>query len=496
LPAAHKIRICDVFSTPWRQTPGTIVKDHSSFDHTEKFQEFITRQQDFPNTLEQLLYHDGTSLSIEGGGQSFADFERVELVLFALPFPVSQVVATLVLDFYEPSFNNDEDNRVRRLMQAAGEGTLQIGGRSIFEIVDELALAVRAEREEDVTAPADERAASPVTSPALTSEADSTGAPRVPLDRVLAGLDRERHTLVFVQPTRAGAAAGSVDPEVLDEVARSLIYGVHWPHRAEFTTIETPKELTRPGQALAAVSHYASVLYGHTDEVHSSVLLSTVQTVGTAARFQWIWQQAYRQVRDFQISKQAHETGKQTRESLAPLADEMGNLELDLTFNVQTAADLGLGSTTALVDSFHRSLHEAMKFKTRAETVATMFQRVNSSIQSELTAIVSREKQEEDERRFYEQQKEDDRRFRGALVLGLLTFLLAPLGLILGYFGINTKEVTGDDSIFYFQRYWIVYALAGLLIAAPVAVAAIFNPAFLRRQFTRPSRRSPRRRGR
>jgi hypothetical protein len=40
LSGAYKIRICDVFSTPWRQTQETVVKDPSSFDHTDEFQEF------------------------------------------------------------------------------------------------------------------------------------------------------------------------------------------------------------------------------------------------------------------------------------------------------------------------------------------------------------------------------------------------------------------------------------------------------------------------
>src|SRR5262249_45578539 len=152
----------------------------------------------------------------------------------------------------------------------------------------------------------------------------------------------------------------------------------------------------------AAVSHHASVLYGQSGAVDSSVLLIAAQTVGTATRFQFIWSRAFHMVSEFQDNKSwKDEVGQQTRESLAPLADEMGNLELDLTFNVQTAADMGLGSTTTFVDSFHEHLHTAMKFKVRAETVAEMFQRVNSSIQSEITAIVSREQKEEKRRQLW-----------------------------------------------------------------------------------------------
>jgi hypothetical protein len=370
-------------------------------------------------------------------------------------------------------------------MAAAGAGTLLFDDEPLADRVDKLAKALNA-GSEDPEPVAD----GPSTQTTVDTQRDLASAETIRLVGRAVGHDRERHTLVFVQRTHRTEPDEFLDPAGLDEVARGLVYGVHWPHRREFTTVYTPEELAGPGR-LAAVSHYASVLFGQADEVHSSVLLSTVQTVGTAARFQWIWRQAYRQVREFQVSKQAHQNGQQTRESLAPLADEMGNLELDLTFNVQTAADLGLGSTIALVDPFHTALHEAMKFKTRAETVANMFQRVNSSIQSELTAIVSREKEVEDLRRFAEQQHAEDQRFRGALVLGLVTFGLAPLGLILGYFGINTKEVTDQDSILYFHHYWFVYAAAVALIVVPLAIAAIFNPAFLRRQINILRRRTP-----
>jgi hypothetical protein len=198
--------------------------------------------------------------------------------------------------------------------------------------------------------------------------------------------------------------------------------------------------------------------------VENSVFLTTVQAVGTAARFQRIWRDAYYQVQLFQSGKQAKRAGEQIRKDLELLADEMGNLELDLAFSVETAADLGLGSTTSRIDNFHDDLYQVMQIKTRASTVSQMFVRLGSSIRSELTAIESREKE-----------IEDDRRFRGALTLGILSFILAPLGLILAFFGINASQVDQDDTMFDLKRYWLIYVLALLLMLIPVAFALTFD---------------------
>src|SRR5262249_25644476 len=116
VPGTYKVRICDVFSVPWRKTDQTEIRDPGSFDHTEGFREFATSQLDLPQTLEQRLFHDDAALSIMD--EPMASFGRIEVVLFALPIPVSQVVAALVLDFHEDEFRSDQENRVRRLMTA------------------------------------------------------------------------------------------------------------------------------------------------------------------------------------------------------------------------------------------------------------------------------------------------------------------------------------------------------------------------------------------
>jgi len=473
------IRICDISGTPWRIPPGLEPTPLESFDLTRPFREIYRHQQGLPWLLSQRFDPGGEKQVPDGPRERFEDLLSVEVVLFALPIPVRQVVTAVIVDLVQPAISQGTGGPVSELCDAMLGDLIRLEGLTIAEIVDSMAEASGARRVDD---------------PQADVEAGVAAQPH---------LEEEHHLLVFagpVNPTNQGCP-GEPMPADLDDQARALIYGVHWPFQSEFATITRPPDLNtqpddtrRPGR-YAAISHYASVLYGQSGEVNASALLIAAQTVGTAARFQRIWRRASQQVAEFQRDKQA-KTGKQTRESLAPLADEMGDLELDLTFNVQTAADLGLGSTTAFVDSFQQALHVAMKFKTRAETVATMFERVNSSIQSELTAIVSREREQEEARHQRDERAEQQRRereeadrLRGAAIIGALSFFLAPITVIFGYFGINTADIGKDDHMFDW-RFWPVYAVALFLMLLAV-VWAFVNLRVIRRRKPKTPASSP-----
>jgi hypothetical protein len=438
----YDVRLCDVASTPWRRSDKT--RPQAEFENTEKFESFYVRfQGQVPELLAQRIF-EGSSVCVlddAGEAQQCGTFDRVEVVLFSLPFPANQIVATLVLDFSVDDLTNDEDSLLAALLKGMAESRMVVDGKRVDDLADALAQQVGAVPEE---------AADPGESPL--------------------GAGRDRYALVYSDGAPLPPAADS-------EVIPGLLFGIRWPFRAEFCKLDQPEELNREAGTFAAVSDHTSFFHAQPGPVEASVLLTTVQAVGTSARFQRIWRDAYYHVTVFQQNKQSPETGKQTRKDLESLADEMGNLELDLAFSVQTAADLGLGSTTAQVDAFHQALYDAMQIRTRARTVGQMFVRLSGSIRSELTAIESREKEEE----AAERRIEDDRRFRGALGLGLLSFVLAPLTVILGFFGVNAREVDANDTMFDLHRYWPIYSLALVLMAAAVLFAVTFDPAALRR---------------
>jgi hypothetical protein len=432
------VRLYSVYSTYWRRSQQTR-RVSADFDLSERFRSFYESFQDqLPELLNQHKFSTSRiQLAIDGAAETVGDIDGAELVLFSLPFPANQIVAALVLDLRSPDLAEDP-TMLRRILTACTESTILVEDQTVATLIDVLADQVDAEKE----IPAD-----PQERPALAPQ--------------------ERHCLVFIEDLH------DIRPPADDAIA-GILYGIQPPYRPEFTRLERPKSLNQETGTYAAVTPTSSFFYGHPGVVENSVFLTTVQAVGTAARFQRIWRDAYFQVRHFQAGKQAKQSGQQVRKDLELLADEMGNLELDLAFSVETAADLGLGSTTSRIDNFHDALYQVMQIKARASTVSQMFVRLSSSIRSELTAIESREKE-----------IEEDRKLRGALMLGALSFLLAPLGVIFGFFGMSAREVHQDDTIFDFKRYWLVYALALALMAIAAAFALTFDPDALVRQVRR-----------
>jgi uncharacterized membrane protein len=93
-----------------------------------------------------------------------------------------------------------------------------------------------------------------------------------------------------------------------------------------------------------------------------------------------------------------------------------------------------------------------------------MFDRLGGSIRSELTAIESRERQEEDRRRS-----------AGALALGILSFIIAPVTFLLGFFGMNVSQVHDGASLWDIHTYLWVYVVAGLLAMTPLLTVILLR---------------------
>jgi hypothetical protein len=337
----------------------------------------------------------------------------IEVLVFTLPFPADQVVAALILTLDSPDLNADSA-MIIGLLKECMDAAVTINGHDLAEYFGRMLEGV---------------GVVPVVPPG------SRRSKRMTL---------ERHQLVFVRDLK------DAQP-VRREVVRRLLNG----RRPRFTALVEPSSLCEDG-AYAAVGAQASFLSQHSAEVENSVFLTTVQAVGTASRFQQIWQEAYYRVQDFQEHKQQKEAGIQQREDMAELADRMGNLELDLAFSVQTAADLGL-NPSARIDSFHGALYRVMQVEVRARTVGQMFDRLGGSIRSELTAIESRERQ-----------NEERRRTAGSLALGVLSVIVAPITFILGFFGMNVSQIHDKASLWDFHTYRWAYIIATVLAVAPL----------------------------
>ena len=225
-----------------------------------------------------------------------------------------------------------------------------------------------------------------------------------------------------------------------------------------------PSGLNQEESTYGAVTPYVSLLFGHEKFVNDSVFLTTVQAVGTAVRFRQIWHAAHQNVRVLRGTGQVRKVGAQRHADLEGLLDELGNLELDLSFSVETSADLGLLIPALRIESFHRELYRVMELPARASTVSQMFVRLDSSIRSELTAIDIRERWEEEEKRLH-----------GAIAVSVRSIVIMPIFFILAFFGINAVEVSGKRSVFDLSYYLDVYIVAGVLALIPVVVFFVLH---------------------
>jgi hypothetical protein len=420
--ASQEVRVISVYATRWRRQwqGGDHSPSHLRLGRLEEFYSLFEEQ--LPRVLTRVeldpLEVTFTS-STDGPSARMAELSvtRAKLWLFALPS--DQVVAALDLDFQSPSLDVDT-SRIIDVLEHGAYGNINILDLPLEQYIAELAKEAAAKEIDPGT--------------------------RLP---------PERHQIVFA-PDIGHLAR-------VEETIALILYRSDPPYRPQFMKVRRPSGLNTE-HAIGAVTPYVSLLSGQPEYVENSIFLTAVQAVGTAARFRQIWHRAHGRVRDFRYRGQEETVGKQSKLAMEFLADDLGNLELDLSFSVEASADLGLLIPLLRIESFHKDLYEAMELRERAETVSRMFTRLDASIRSELTAIEIRE-----------QQLHEQRRLRRNAAISVLSVVAVPLGFLLTFFGINAQQVHQEWSIFDWNHYLTVYLAAASLAISPLVAFAILN---------------------
>jgi len=347
------------------------------------------------------------------------ELSAAEVRLFALPTNQIVCAATLNIDT-DPFAVKDLKTGIAGVLEHCIQGDLLVKDQPLSDYVDSLANAARAEE--------------------LPNEEP--------------GLPPERHLLVFIPRLRKDEEPPGTP------VIEEIVYRDTPPYREEFIQLQLPDQLNQARRTLGAVTPYASLLYGHEKFVEDSVFVSTVQALGTASRFRQIWRTAYREVKEFRLKYQREGVGEQTRDELEKLADNLGNLEFDLTFSVEFPL--------IRIESFHSALFEALDLRTQTQILSQMFAQLSESLRSEITAIEIRER-----RRDLHRQKWN------TAAASIISLVGVPVGFIVAFFGVNATQVDGS-SIFNLDRYLWVYVFAVLLALVPAVL--IFYPYVRRSQ--------------
>jgi heme exporter protein D len=427
IPPAHQIRMISIYATRWRLRNWSGDQSHLDLGRLEEFYGLFREQ------LPQVIYKeeisaDALAFAAPGGPQSGNEqvmITQAQSWLFVLPS--NQVVAVIDFDYASGPLDTDP-GPTAQILEHCAYAQLLIAGADLETHIAALATLA--------------------------------GAEEIDVNQLL---PPERHQVVFA-PYQAHHSLPDED------TLKQILYRVDPPNRPEFMKLRRPSGLNEAGHTLAAVTPYVSLLYGHQAYIENSVFLTAVQAVGTTARFRQIWHRAHGRVRTFRDTVQSPVVGNQRRGDMEDLVDELGNLELDLSFSVETSADLGLLIPSLRIESFHRELYAAMELRERAETVSRMFSRLAASVRSELTAADIREREASEAARL--------RRDAAFTVLG---FIAAPFTFLLGFFSINVAQVNGHWSIFNWHHYLPAYMAATVVALVPLVTFFVLNTRALER---------------
>jgi hypothetical protein len=266
----------------------------------------------------------------------------------------------------------------------------------------------------------------------------------------------ERHQIVFDQSPAPDGDDG-------EDLIQRLIYRADLPYRKEYSAISYPAELNRRPGWLAAVGPYVSVVCGHSDFIENSIFASAVQAVGAAAQLRAIRQAAYADVRMFRDLQAADGTTQARRRTLEQIADQLGDLELELSYSVEASADLGLLVPSLRAESFHNALYESMSLAGKAATAGRMLQRLSAAIGAELTAIESAERR-----------ADDNRRVRYAVAVGFVSAVAIPASLILAFLGINASQVNSSVSMFSDRYLGMYLTVAGVIVLGAIVSVGLW----------------------
>lgn len=264
------------------------------------------------------------------------------------------------------------------------------------------------------------------------------------------GFLQEGHQIVFGHnPT----------PDDCEDVIQRLIYRSDLDYREKYSVIRYPAELNRRPGWLSAVGPYVSVACGHPEFIENAIFLSAVQAVAASAQLRAIRQAANADMRLFRDFEAVGGTTQSRRRILERIADQLGDLELELSYSVEASADFGLLLPSLRVESYHNALYESMDLADRAERAGHMLERLGSAITAELTAIES-----------IERRTDDNRRMRYAVAVGFVSAVAIPASLILAYLGINASQVHPNLSMFN-HRYLGMYLTVAIVILIGVLLS-------------------------
>lgn len=265
----------------------------------------------------------------------------------------------------------------------------------------------------------------------------------------------ERHQLLF-------ASASGPEGVPQEDTVQRLIYRADLSARDGSTSIRYPGELNRRPDSRAALGPYVSVLVGLQDYVENAALISAVHVVAASTRLRQIREAAYTALTGLRAATAGEVPIRNRRLALERLSNTLRTLNLNLSYSVEAAADLGMLIPALRVESYHEALIDSMSLTKRADTTGRMLARLDNALDAELTSVQS-----------VEARADDARRLRTVAAVTFVTTIVGTIGLLFTFLGVNAREVQSDRSMFD-HHYLPIYAtIAGIAMAGGAVFAGL-----------------------
>lgn len=286
------------------------------------------------------------------------------------------------------------------------------------------------------------------------------------LDSISFGSDV--HQCVFLGDSLEERLRSQTDSAEVNQVASQILYRGTVPiDSGSLLGIHIPTGLNNPGTTFVAHGRGVSLFSGWTKQLEHAFMLTAISTVAALGALRLARHEAFSAMALSQDATPASQDNP--RRLVAQLADRLNEMQLDLSFGVETHIDSVL-IPEMVVESFQRSLSEAVGIRESLDNTSRMLQRVGAVISARLSKLeaVDRDRIERRDRLL-------------AVLLAAASLLALPPALLLAFFGINASQVRAARSIFDFHAYWGAYVLAWLPFVILVSVGSLLYARIRRR---------------
>lgn len=260
---------------------------------------------------------------------------------------------------------------------------------------------------------------------------------------------RDVHQCVFPGDPLQAEFIGYQDAVLVNRRASEILYRGTLPvDSGSQLGVNFPSGLNNPGSTFVAHGRGVSIFSGWTPYLENAFTLTAISTISALGALRLSRHEAFAAMALAQDTTVA--SARNARALVSQLSDRLNEMQLDLSFSVETHIDSIL-IPEMVVEAFQSSLSSAVGIRESLENTSRMLQRVGTVISARLSKLQAGDRERA------------ERRDRLVAVLVAIASLLAlPPALLLAFFGVNASNVHSNNSIFDLHAYWGAYVLAWL----------------------------------